>query len=117
MLDDILTLFRRLRVPARRTGPAGNNRLSINLDSIGGPIYRTRGDSMPQVEPPPRRARPRPEPPREPRAEHQTHQPYAREERAEPQPLPAQQPQPQPRNASGRQQSRVNAVKIFGLPP
>ena len=31
VLDDILTLFRRRRVPARRTSPAGNNRLSINL--------------------------------------------------------------------------------------
>ena len=72
MLDDILTLFRRRRVPARRTGPAGSNRLSINLDSMGGPIYRTRSDAMPQAEPAAAsRAKPRPELAREPRAERQ----------------------------------------------
>jgi lipopolysaccharide export system ATP-binding protein len=107
VLDDILTLFRRRRVPARRTGPAGNNRLSINLDSMGGPIYRTRSDSIPQVEPTPvRRAKsrpesrsevrpePRPEQLRAPRIDEQS---YGRESRAEPQPRPAQQPAPDQR--------------------
>jgi lipopolysaccharide export system ATP-binding protein len=107
VLDDILTLFRRRRVPARRTGPAGNNRLSINLDSMGGPIYRTRSDSIPQVEPTPvRRAKsrpesrsevrpePRPEQPRAPRIDQQS---YGRESRAEPQSHPAQQPAPDQR--------------------
>ena len=85
MLDDILTLFRRRRrVPARRANPAGNGRLSINLDTMGGPIYRTRSDAMPRAEPPPvRRSTPRPEQPRELRAEHQ----------AQPQPQPPSQPQ------------------------
>ncbi len=51
MLDDILTLFRRRRAPARRRSPAGNGRWPINLETMGGPIYRTRGDAMPQTEP------------------------------------------------------------------
>ena len=90
MLDDILTLFRRRRVPARKTGPAGSNRLSINLDSMGGPIYRTRSDAMPQAEPAAAsRAKPRLELAREPQTERQ---PQSREGRVEPQPYPTQPP-------------------------
>jgi lipopolysaccharide export system ATP-binding protein len=52
VLDDILRLFRRRRrVPVRTASPAVSGRLAINLDSMGGPIYRTRGDYMPQTEP------------------------------------------------------------------
>ena len=95
MLDDILTLFRRRRAPARRASPAGNNRLSINLDTMGGPIYRTRSDAIPQAEPAAAsRANPRPELAREPQAERQ---PQSREERAEPQPYPTQPPRPEQR--------------------
>ena len=52
MLDDILALFRRRRAPARRASPAGNGRLSINLETMGGPIYRMRSDAIPHTEPP-----------------------------------------------------------------
>ncbi len=57
MLDDILTLFRRRRAPARRRSPAAG-RMAMNLDTMGGPIYRTRGDAMPTVEPRPQRRQP-----------------------------------------------------------
>ena len=112
MLDDILTLFRRRRVPARRTSPAGNNRLSINLDSMGGPIYRTRGDAMPQADPAPaRRAKvrtePRSEQPHEPQADRRAN---ARESRVEPQPQPSQQPQQRPA-PSAEQRPRRDAPR------
>jgi lipopolysaccharide export system ATP-binding protein len=52
VLDDILRLFRRRRrAPARTPIPAVSGRLAMNLANMGGPIYRTRGDSMPQLEP------------------------------------------------------------------
>jgi lipopolysaccharide export system ATP-binding protein len=92
VLDDILTLFRRRRrVPARRASPAGNSRLSMNLDTMGGPIYRTRSDAIPQVEAvPERRASPRPEQARQPRPEPQP--PQQREARSDPRPdLPPQE--------------------------
>jgi len=90
VLDDLLSLFRRSRAPARRRSPAGNSRLAMNLDAMGGPIYRTRGDSIPQTEP----RSPRPTTPR-------SEQPKPRPERltppAGPQAAPAAEPQPEPK--------------------
>ncbi len=107
MLDDILTLFRRRRrAPARRGSPDGSGRLSMNLETMGGPIYRTRSDAMPQTEPRPvRPPNPRPEPQRQ-RLEPQP------ELRSEPQPRPEQQPKPEQRSkppAEQRQRSGESA--------
>ena len=69
MLDDILTLFRRRRVPARRTGPARPQPMAINLATMGGPIYRRQRCECPR---PNRRCeprQPRSEPAREPRTD------------------------------------------------
>ena len=102
MLYDLLTLFRRRRAPARRRGPA-TGRLAMNLESMGGPIYRTRGDAIPQVDPRPvRQAQPR------------------QETSSAPQPRPAQpqqQPvakQPQPAAEHGKYLAAHAVEKTFG---
>jgi lipopolysaccharide export system ATP-binding protein len=88
VLDDILTLFRRRRAPARRPNLSGNDRWSMNLDTMGGRIYRPRGDTMPQTEPRPVRQS-KPVTKQQPRPErHPEPQPS--------QPRPAVQPQPDP---------------------
>ncbi len=87
MLDDILALFRRRRAPATRRSPA-TGRLAMNLDAMGGPIYRTRADAMPQTDPRPAQ---RPQP-REQKASHQQ-QPAQPQTRAK-QPDPAQRAPP-----------------------
>jgi lipopolysaccharide export system ATP-binding protein len=94
VLDDILTLFRRRRVPVRRASPAGNGRLSMNLENMGGPIYRTRGDSMPQLEP--RRGKPRSEPGAGPRPEIQ-YEPRPESPRFEPMQDRPARPEPRAR--------------------
>jgi lipopolysaccharide export system ATP-binding protein len=97
VLDDILTLFRRRRAPARRRSPV-TGRLAMNLDAMGGPIYRTRGDAMPQVEPrPARQPRPRPEP--QPRRE------------AKPAAPPPQQPKPEQRSKPHPEQRRDDGAR------
>ena len=59
MLDDLLTLFRRRRAPARRRRPAAaDSRWRINLATMGGLIGFGRPDRIPRDGPPmrPRRA-------------------------------------------------------------
>ena len=89
MLDDILALFRRRRAPASRRSPA-TGRLAMNLDAMGGPIYRTRADAIPQTDPHPAQ-RPRP---REQQAVQQQ-QPAQPQPRAR-QPEPEQRAEPRP---------------------
>src|SRR5688572_3984059 len=110
MLDDILALFRRRRAPARGRVAAGGERWAMQLETMGGPIRRVRGDVIPRTEPraahapkpqsrlpqPVERvlaaaARTRAEQPRPERAERVTAVPPR--ERAEPHPQEHAQPQ------------------------
>jgi lipopolysaccharide export system ATP-binding protein len=51
VLDDLLTLFRRRRAPARARRPAtADGRSRINLTTMGGPIGAGNGDWMPRAE-------------------------------------------------------------------
>jgi len=105
VLDDILTLFRRRRAPARRRSPAGNERWQMNLETMGGPIYRTRSDSMPQTELRPGRPRnpaaePQPQP-RQPEAQQRPKQPEAQQQ--------LKQPRPQARSAEPEQRAEPRA--------
>jgi lipopolysaccharide export system ATP-binding protein len=121
VLDDILTLFRRRRAPARRRNPA-TGRLAMNLDAMGGPIYRTRTDAIPKAEPraqhrqpQPERAqqqvRPDPQTRPEPQARAEPHAGAEPQSRSEPRPQtpqpraePAQRAQPaaEPRRKAAR---------------
>lgn len=101
VLDDILTLFRRRRSPARRRSSAGNGRWPMNLETMGGPIYRTRGDSIPQTEP-----RPASKPSAQPRAKPQ--QPQARTL----QPQPQQRSEPNPRRNDSVRPAAAKAIPL-----
>ena len=68
----------------------------MNLETMGGPIYRTRSDSMPQTEPRPAR-------PRKPAAEPQ---PQPRQPEVQ---QPPKQPQPQARSAEPEQRAEPRA--------
>ena len=77
----------------------------MNLETMGGPIYRTRSDSMPQTEPRPGRPRkpaaePQPQP-RQPEAQQRPKQPEAQQQ--------LKQPQPQARSAEPEQRAEPRA--------
>jgi lipopolysaccharide export system ATP-binding protein len=118
VLDDILTLFRRRRPSQRRLSSAGNGRWSMNLDSMGGPIYRTRSDSMPQTEPRPARqskprleqARPEPRPKPQPAQHPQPRPDQQSRPRAEQQPKPDQRSKFRPQPRQGRDGARPPAA-------
>jgi lipopolysaccharide export system ATP-binding protein len=99
VLDDLLTLFRRRRAPARARRPAGaDGRSRINLASMGGPIGPDNGDWLPRSqERMPQKGPQYDAYPQEtaPHAEAQQ-QDYEYEE-PELQQRPQAQPQPQPR--------------------
>jgi lipopolysaccharide export system ATP-binding protein len=50
VLDDLLTMFRRRRAPARVQRPAADGRGRINLNSMGGPIGQGNSDWLPRAE-------------------------------------------------------------------
>ena len=51
MLDDLLTLFRRRRSPARRRKPPADSLWGINLSTLGGLIGLGRPDRIPRTGP------------------------------------------------------------------
>ena len=95
MLDDLLTLFRRRRAPVRKRSPSGNGRWPIELDTMGGPIRRMRGDVMPRTEPRPASLQPQPH-------QGQSYQERARQERPREEQHPESQPDLQSEPLQGR---------------
>jgi lipopolysaccharide export system ATP-binding protein len=104
VLDDILTLFRRRRATVRRPNLSGNDRWSMNLDALGGRMYRLRGDAMPRTEPRPVR-QPKPAARQQPRPERRPEPPQPKTA-ARPQPNPEPQQRVEPKRAEPQQPER-----------